>query len=263
MVTYLPLPRWHPDEALGHQVKVVRTPGRNDMLGSREIRSRNADRCSSSRVIWRMGGVGRDRCTRCHCSGCRPPGFPPPDMQRACGCTQAIEPIRGATYWDPSAPFGYMAAVTSRIKLATNALVLGYRHPLEIAKRYGTLDQVSRERFILGLGVGSLEEEFAFLEADFSGRGDRTDDGLLALRSSLGQRVPNYNGRTPRSASGRRSVCRSSGDAFLDRRANGKVSSTSDHVGDGWTPYGLSCVEVLKMLDGGRLAGRVRDGRRS
>ena len=36
-------------------------------------------------------------------------------------------------------------------------LVHGYHHPLEIAKRYGTLDKVSNGRLILG--VGSLKEE--------------------------------------------------------------------------------------------------------
>src|SRR5690242_19249790 len=34
-------------------------------------------------------------------------------------------PRRGATYWDPLATFGYLAARTTRIRLATNVLVLG------------------------------------------------------------------------------------------------------------------------------------------
>ena len=69
-------------------------------------------------------------------------------------------PIRGTRYWDPLATFGYIAASTDRIRLATHVLVLGYHHPLEIAKQYGTLDRVSCGRVILGLGVGSLLEEF-------------------------------------------------------------------------------------------------------
>ena len=57
---------------------------------------------------------------------------------------------RGSRYWDPLATLGYLAACTSQIRLATHVLVLGYHHPLEIAKRYGTLDVVSRGRLILG-----------------------------------------------------------------------------------------------------------------
>lgn len=53
---------------------------------------------------------------------------------------------------DPSATLGFLAARTSRIRLATSVLVLGYHHPLEIAKRYGTLDLLSGGRMVLGVG---------------------------------------------------------------------------------------------------------------
>ena len=52
-------------------------------------------------------------------------------------------------------------------------LVLGYHHPLAIVKRYGTLDHVSGGRVILGVGVGSLKEEFDLLGAPFDDRGAR------------------------------------------------------------------------------------------
>lgn len=65
---------------------------------------------------------------------------------------------RGTRYWDPLATLSYLAARTQRIRLATNVLVLGYHHPLEIAKRYGTLDTVSNGRLILGVGVGSSKK---------------------------------------------------------------------------------------------------------
>lgn len=101
---------------------------------------------------------------------------------------------RGGVYWDPLATLGHLAARTSRVRLATQVLVLGYHHPLAIAKRYGTLDRVSGGRLVLGLGVGSLEEEFDLLGAPFAGRGARADDALAALRASLGRRLPEYHG---------------------------------------------------------------------
>ena len=67
---------------------------------------------------------------------------------------------RGTVYWDPLATLCYLAARTERIRLCTKVLVLGYHHPLEIAKRYGTLDRASGGRLILGVGVGTLREEF-------------------------------------------------------------------------------------------------------
>jgi probable F420-dependent oxidoreductase len=101
---------------------------------------------------------------------------------------------RGARYWDPLATLGYLAARTQRIRLATNVLVLAYHHPLEIAKRYGTLDVVSSGRLILGVGVGSCEEEFDLVGAPFDDRGPRGDDALRALRASLSVSDPTYHG---------------------------------------------------------------------
>jgi probable F420-dependent oxidoreductase len=110
------------------------------------------------------------------------------------GVPAAEVPRRGGRYWDPLATFGYIAARTTRIRLATSVLVLGYHHPLEIVKRYGTLDQVSGGRLVLGVGVGSLKEEFALLGAAFDDRGRRAEDALKALRVSLSTNEPAYDG---------------------------------------------------------------------
>lgn len=101
---------------------------------------------------------------------------------------------RGARYWDPLATFGYLAARTNQIRLATHVLVLAYHHPLEIAKRYGTLDLVSKGRLILGVGVGTLKEEFDLLGAPYDDRGPRADDAMRALRASVSHRQPSYHG---------------------------------------------------------------------
>ncbi|HVV35431.1 MAG TPA: LLM class F420-dependent oxidoreductase [Acidimicrobiales bacterium] len=102
--------------------------------------------------------------------------------------------VRGGRYWDPLATFGFLAARTTQIRFATDVLVLGYHHPLAIAKRYGTLDRVSNGRLVLGVGVGTLEEEFALLDAPFDDRGPRADDALRALRVALSDPVPAYHG---------------------------------------------------------------------
>jgi probable F420-dependent oxidoreductase len=101
---------------------------------------------------------------------------------------------RGARYWDPLATFGYASARTKQIRFATMTLVLGYHHPLAIVKRYGTLDHVSGGRVILGVGVGSLKEEFDLLGAPFDDRGARGDDALRALRAALASNEPAYDG---------------------------------------------------------------------
>ena len=47
---------------------------------------------------------------------------------------------------------------------------------------------------ILGVGVGTLKEEFDLIGAPFDDRGPRADDALKALRASLSVRVPEYHG---------------------------------------------------------------------
>src|SRR6185295_7552645 len=97
-------------------------------------------------------------------------------------------------YYDPLATLAFIAAQTSRIRLVTHVLVLPYHHPLALAKRYGTLDRLSGGRLILGVGVGTLEREFALLDAEFAGRGARYEDALRALRAALAGPAPEYEG---------------------------------------------------------------------
>ena len=102
--------------------------------------------------------------------------------------------LPGPRYWDPLATFGYLAAHTSRIRLTTWVLVLPYHHPLEVAKRYGTLDRVCGGRLTLGVAPGYLEQEFRVLGAPFEERGPVTDDAIRALRAAFGRTRPSYDG---------------------------------------------------------------------
>jgi probable F420-dependent oxidoreductase len=164
-----------------------------------------------------------------------------------------VAPVRGSRYWDPLATFGYLAAVTSRIRLATNVLVLGYHHPLEIAKRYGTLDQVCGGRLVLGLGVGSLEEEFRLLGEPFDDRGARADDALMALRASLSTRTPSYGGTYYRYADVVMDPCarQPSVPLWIGGRTPRSLRRAVE-LGDGWVPFAIRPAEIGTMLEKAR-----------
>ncbi|WP_433635213.1 TIGR03619 family F420-dependent LLM class oxidoreductase [Nocardia sp. CA-120079] len=106
-----------------------------------------------------------------------------------------LKGARGTRYWDPLATLSYLAARTTWIRLCTSVLVLGYHHPLAIAKRYGTLDRISGGRVVLGVGVGTAREEFELLGASFADRGRRADEAIPALRAALGRSVPEFAGQ--------------------------------------------------------------------
>ncbi|MFA1551012.1 TIGR03619 family F420-dependent LLM class oxidoreductase [Actinomadura chokoriensis] len=155
---------------------------------------------------------------------------------------------RGGVYWDPLATFGYLAARTSRIRLATQVLVLGYHHPLTIAKRYGTLDRISGGRLTLGFGVGSLEEEFDLLGAPFAGRGARADDALAALRASLGRRTPEYHG--PHYDYSGLVVEPHAVQEHVPMWIGGRSGRSLRRAltADGWVPFGLPLKTLAEML---------------
>jgi probable F420-dependent oxidoreductase len=95
---------------------------------------------------------------------------------------------------DPLIWLAYVAAHTSRLKLATGVLILPQRNPVVLAKEVATLDVLSRGRAILGVGVGWLEEEFDAIGVPFADRGARTDDHVHALRALWEQDTSTYRG---------------------------------------------------------------------
>jgi probable F420-dependent oxidoreductase len=165
------------------------------------------------------------------------------------GIPVEVAKVRGGRYYDPAATLGFVAAITTRIRLVTHVVVLPYHHPLALVKRYGTLDRLSGGRVILGVGVGSLAEEFELLGAEFDGRGARYEDALRALRAALGRREPEYHGShydfsgfviDPTAAQERMPIWLGGRSARSLRRAL--------ELADGWDPFGLDIAQLAELL---------------
>ena len=77
----------------------------------------------------------------------------------------------------------YLAAVTSRVTLGTEVLVLPQRQPALVAKQVATLDTLSGGRVRLGIGVGWQVSEYEALGEDFTTRGVRMDEAIRLLRA--------------------------------------------------------------------------------
>ncbi len=131
--------------------------------------------------------------------------------------------------------------------------MLGYHHPLEIAKRYGTLDVVTGGRVIVGVGVGSLQEEFELLGAPFDDRGARADDSMRALRAALSQAQPAYHGDYFDFDGFLVDPC--AVQAHVPMWVGGKTYRSlrrAVELGDGWVPFGLRTGELATMLERAR-----------
>lgn len=96
---------------------------------------------------------------------------------------------------DPILPLAFAAAVTKTIKLGTGILILPQRHPIYVAKEAATMDQLSNGRFLLGIGVGWLEEEFKALGIPFEDRASRTRECVDAIRSLWKEGPQSFEGK--------------------------------------------------------------------
>lgn len=91
----------------------------------------------------------------------------------------------GTTWYDTVATLGFLAGVTDRIGLLSHVYVAAYRHPLQTAKAFATLDALSGGRAILGVGAGHVEEEFEAFGLSFADRGTLTDRAIDEVRALL------------------------------------------------------------------------------
>ena len=83
---------------------------------------------------------------------------------------------------DPFVALTFCAAVTERIRLIPNIVVLPYRHPLVIAKMVATMAMLSEDRFTLAVATGYLRGEYRGLGIDFEQRNALFDQAVDVLR---------------------------------------------------------------------------------
>jgi probable F420-dependent oxidoreductase len=156
--------------------------------------------------------------------------------------------------------FGYLAAITRNVELATGVLVLPQRQTALVAKQAAEVDVLSGGRLRLGIGIGWNEVEYGALGESFRDRGARSEEQVALLRELWSTPVITHAGRwhhvdsagiNPRPAAGMIPVwLGGSADQTLRRVAR---------IGDGWLPTGepdRARDKVARLRDYARRAGR-------
>ena len=100
-----------------------------------------------------------------------------------------------APFFEPVSLLGWLAGVTDTMEIGTTVLIVPYRNPLEIARAFANVDQLSGGRFILGVGIGWAQEEFQGLRVPFRSRGAITNEYLEAIKLLWTQDVASYEGK--------------------------------------------------------------------
>lgn len=99
-----------------------------------------------------------------------------------------------APFYEPLSTMGWLAGITEKVEIGTTVVILPYRSPLEVARAFANIDQLSGGRCILGIGVGWAREEFAALNVPFEKRGAMTNEYLEAIRTFWSSDTASYEG---------------------------------------------------------------------
>ena len=109
--------------------------------------------------------------------------------------------VAGTRYTDkslmhePLTLMGYIAAITTKLQLATGILILPQRQTALVAKQAAEVDVLSGGRLRLGIGVGWNPVEFEALGQDFHNRGRRSEEQVAVLRALWTQETVSFQGR--------------------------------------------------------------------
>ena len=159
---------------------------------------------------------------------------------------------------DPIVALTFLAAHTTRIRLATGVIILPQRQALVLAKQLASLDVLSNGRLIFGLGVGWCEPEMRSVGAPFADRGRVADDYLAAMRAVWTQPKPSYRGPYV-SFDGVQAMPRPVQTPTPEIVVGGRTTPAFRRAvtqGHGWYGFGLDVSETQKLVDGLREAGK-------
>lgn len=163
---------------------------------------------------------------------------------------------------DPLVTLTLAAAVTDRVRLGTDVLVAPWYPPALLARSLAAIDQVSRGRLTVGLGLGWSIDEFEAVGAPIAGRGSRLEevlDVLAALWAPGPTSISTAHETITGSVMGLKPVQRAGPPILLATFSPTGLDRIARRA-DGWLPFGLGLDELAETWGSLRIAAR-RHGR--
>ena len=96
---------------------------------------------------------------------------------------------------DPFVALGAAAAVTTSLKLATGICLVAQRDAIQTAKAVASLDQISKGRFLFGVGPGWNRDEMENHGVLFNSRMDIMGEKVAAMREIWTQPKAEFHGK--------------------------------------------------------------------
>lgn len=101
----------------------------------------------------------------------------------------------GGRYIDILTSLAWLAGITTKIKLGSGVLIVPYRSLLPSAKQIASIQELSGNRLLLGIGLGWMEAEFKALGVKRKDRGKITDEFLTFMNRAFNQDQMELNGQ--------------------------------------------------------------------
>jgi probable F420-dependent oxidoreductase len=167
----------------------------------------------------------------------------------------------GLPFFDPYAALSFVAARTHRIKLCLSLSIVPLHNPYQLARSVTTIDLLSGQRFLFGVGVGWLKEEFDILGMGWHDRGRRLDEVLDLLEVLWTDSEPKFDGafyRLPRSMMEPKPLSRPH-PPYIFGGTSASAIGRAARRGDGWFGVGVDPEATTSLVE--RLGAARPDGR--
>jgi len=143
---------------------------------------------------------------------------------------------------------GALAAVTKRIRFATNVYILPLRNPIEVAKATSSVASFAEGRLVLGAGAGWMKEEFELLGVDFHTRGKRFNECIEVLRKLWSGETVEHHGEFFDLPPARMCpVPKQPIPIYIGGMSKAALRRAA-RLGDGWLGAGQTVEEALETL---------------
>ncbi|MDC0035784.1 LLM class F420-dependent oxidoreductase [Chloroflexi bacterium] len=154
------------------------------------------------------------------------------------------------SFYEPITFYSYVAAITSRLELATGVIILPQRQTALFAKQSATLDLISGGRLRLGIGTGWNQVEYEALGENFHNRGKRSEEQINLLRKLWSQELISFKGKfhTVTDAGLNPLPPRKSIPIWFGGMADPVLERVAK-IGDGWLPLGTPNEERKNAFD--------------
>jgi alkanesulfonate monooxygenase SsuD/methylene tetrahydromethanopterin reductase-like flavin-dependent oxidoreductase (luciferase family) len=157
--------------------------------------------------------------------------------------------------WECWTTLSALAAVTDRVQLGTLVTCTAYRNPALLAKIAETVNEISGERLVLGLGAGDHEGEFNSFGYEWDRKVSRFEESLQIIVPLLREGYVDFEGEfvSARDCSLRpRSSQQKGPPVLIGARIGGprmlRICAQYADFWNGWVAYGRSHPDVVPPM---------------